>query len=39
MTGLELEQSQPQRYCRGYNLIKNTNTSIEVSNCIRLEGD
>ena len=30
--------TRPQRYCRGYNLIKNTNTSIEESNGIRLEG-
>ena len=29
---------RPNRYSRGYNLIKNTNTSLEGSNGIRLEG-
>jgi len=30
--------TRPQRYSRGYDLIKNTNTSLEGSNDIRLEG-
>jgi hypothetical protein len=29
---------RPNRYSRGYDLIKNTNTSLEGSNGIRLEG-
>ena len=29
--------TRPQRYCRGYDLIKNTNTLLKVSNGIRLE--
>ena len=30
--------TRPQRYSRGYDLIKNTNTLLKVSNGIRLEG-
>ena len=32
------DRIRPNRYCRGYDLIKNTNTSLEGSNGIRLEG-
>ena len=31
--------TRPQRYSRGYDLIKNTNTSLEGSSGIRLAGD
>ena len=31
--------ARPQRYCIGYESVKNTNTSSEGSNGIRLTGD
>ena len=32
--------TRPKRFCKGFDLdIKNTNTSIEGSNGIRLEGE
>ncbi len=30
-------ENRPLQYCRGYNLEKNTNPSLDVSNGIRLE--
>ena len=32
------DEIRPNRYSRDYDLIKNTNTSLEGSNGIRLEG-